>query len=49
MDPFHFTEIPEFYHNRNGNDNVICAKLREQARYQKSIKVANFYDEKFFL
>ncbi|KAH9506121.1 Serine/threonine-protein phosphatase 2A regulatory subunit B'' subunit gamma [Dermatophagoides farinae] len=31
MDPFHFTEIPEFYHNRNGNDNVICAKLREQA------------------
>ncbi|OTF80520.1 hypothetical protein BLA29_007442 [Euroglyphus maynei] len=36
MDPFHLNRIPEFYRNNNRNtnntENIICAKLREQAR-----------------
>ncbi|XP_075677885.1 LOW QUALITY PROTEIN: serine/threonine-protein phosphatase 2A regulatory subunit B'' subunit gamma-like [Dermatophagoides pteronyssinus] len=33
MDPFHLDKIPEFHRKRNGNENVMCAKLREQAKF----------------
>ena len=32
MDPFHLDKIPEFHRKRNGNENVMCTKLREQAK-----------------